>query len=75
MVDGGILKYGSFMEMQIISATSHSMKLALVADELNKRMEEIVETMKIVNIRAVMASGKSHILSDQPGPSTRLTIG
>ncbi|CAN0928928.1 hypothetical protein LINGRAHAP2_LOCUS36763 [Linum grandiflorum] len=50
------------------------MKLALVADELNKRMEEIVETMKIVNIRVAVASGKSRILPDRPGPSTRLTI-
>ncbi|CAN0919513.1 hypothetical protein LINGRAHAP2_LOCUS31494 [Linum grandiflorum] len=50
------------------------MKLALVADELNKRMEEIVETMKIVNIRVVVASGKSRLLPDRPGPSTRLTI-
>ncbi|CAN0918534.1 hypothetical protein LINGRAHAP2_LOCUS30923 [Linum grandiflorum] len=64
IVDGGILKSGSFMEMQIISATSQSIKLALVADELNKRMEEIVETMKIVNIRAAVASGKSRILLD-----------
>ncbi|CAN0903008.1 hypothetical protein LINGRAHAP2_LOCUS22320 [Linum grandiflorum] len=63
------------MKMQIISATSQSMKLALVADELNKRMEKIFETMKIVNIRAAVASGKSRILPDRPRPSTRLTIG
>ncbi|CAN0902978.1 hypothetical protein LINGRAHAP2_LOCUS22313 [Linum grandiflorum] len=63
------------MEMQIISATSQSMKLALVEDELNKRMEEIVETMKIVNICAAVAPGKSRILPDRPGPSTTLTIG
>ncbi|CAN0843634.1 hypothetical protein LINGRAHAP2_LOCUS3955 [Linum grandiflorum] len=75
MVDGGILKSGSFIEMQIISATSQSMKLALVMDELNRRMDEIVETMQIVNIRAAVASGKSYILPDRRGPSTRLTIG